>query len=123
MHDSMLSEKDDLAWSTHEPLPILQRALVLVEGQLLNRTADRNAFPQRSPDKLLFVRTGGDRDRTSFEQCTFEIIDEVSGVLDTDAQANEVFWKTALRARCSVDGGMPNCGYMGGVRSCTRRRR
>lgn len=97
----MLAEQDHLARNANEPLSVIASGFGtgLAESELLHSTTDRVGNPYK------VVRGVGDR--SSLDQCMAEIIEQVRGILDSDAKADEVLGKTAGGPNSRVNGSMP----------------
>lgn len=101
MYDSVLSKQDDLAWSTDEPLAAVLRArsTSLAQGEFLHRPTDR----VRNPD--IVVRR--ESNRASLDEGMTEIVQQIRGVLNTNAQTDQILRKTASSPGGRVDRGVP----------------
>jgi len=108
MNYGVLSEQDNLSWSTDEPLTILSfPCWVLVVSQFLDCTANSDPSTGDSgAHKLMLISASRNGDSSSFEEGVLKVIDEIHWVFDTNAQANEIFRQATFCAHGRVNGCM-----------------
>lgn len=92
MNDRVLAEEDHLARCRRDQVSDHLR----VQSVLLCRCSDDSLRPS----------VGADADRAGLEQRGLEVVDQIVGILDTDAEADEVFGQVARLADCRIDRGV-----------------
>lgn len=96
----MFAEQDHLAWDANEPLSVVASGFGtgLAKSELLHGTANRVGNPYK------VVRGVGNR--ASLDQCMTEIVEQVRGILDSNAKADEVLGETTGGPNSRINGSM-----------------
>jgi hypothetical protein len=55
----------------------------------------------------MLIRVCGQRDRSGLEECAFEVVDQVSRILNANAETDEVLRKATSGTCCRINGRMP----------------
>ena len=101
MNDSMFSEQDDLARSADEPLPIVSRpsSTGFAKRQLLDSATNGNG----NADVVVCRKCNC----TGIYQGMTEIVQQIRGVLNSNAQADQILGETSSSAGGWVNGCVP----------------
>lgn len=117
----MLAEQDDLARRRNNEA--LQHTIDLErldsrdQSVLADLLLAPHALKQSSRSRLVHDANGA-----CFEKRGFKVVDKVLGILDSDAEADEILGKVAGGANGGVDGGVPVGGDQLPLRQNQQRR-
>ena len=98
--DRMFSEQDDFSRSTDKPFPIFPGPLSMDERFSKRELLHRPVHGARDANEVV----GGHGYSAGRQESMTEIIQKVSGIFDTDAQTDEIFWETASGPSSWVNG-------------------
>lgn len=117
MNNRMFAKQNYFPWRTDEPLPILfgtrlrdSEGGVVVEGEFFDRAADGVTLVGGAGSDVALVCTSCESNGAGVEQSALEVIKQVNGVFNPNAEADKVLWQTSCSTSGRVDGRMSAVG-------------